>query len=595
MTDPDSPLDRRAPVPTATTSAGEANVLRHYVAVFRRRWMWVVLGVVLGLLGGFIATLFYQTTVPSESFYKATHTLIVGGDASAEGFTANLSQVAFLVRSQDVLDQVAAKTGLDASIVDERVNVLARGDVMALDVTAVSTDPDEAVALADNTAEALNSYITADSQEQFDARLAGLQEELDALIGQRDALVQRAAAGGADADLANAELASVLNQYSLKYEEFQLLAGEGGPTGAMSTLQSASPVQINATAYAARVVEAQNARGSASVAGTPGLATFGNETNLGTAPPLSKPSRMLLGLAAGLVMGLATALLVEVWDDRVRKRERVESLTGFTVIAEIPKHSRSQGQQFDIAAIDAPLSRAAERYRSIRTAVQFTLAPSIGGDTPAPVLMVTSPNPGEGKTTTVANLAAVLGESGLRTTVIDGDYRKPSVARYLAPRLDPAHPEAPAPTRLTQVAFVPAPRTGGTPAETIARLRATIAEWREHSDIVLLDTPPMLTTNDAVDLLPGCDAVVLVLRAGQTRSGPAERIANVLGRYGVDVLGVVLNGCDDSELDAYEGYHYGYTTGGDEPRSRRRHRGSNDQAEAAPVDDPAATGTAPRA
>ena len=75
---------------------------------------------------------------------------------------------------------------------------------------------------------------------------------------------------------------------------------------------------------------------------------------------------------------------------------------------------------------------------------------------------------------------------------------------------------------------------------------------------MLLDTPPMLTTNDASDLLASADAVVLVLRAGQTRSGPAQRVSVVLARFRAEVLGVILNGCDDSEMDSYYGYGYGY-------------------------------------
>ena len=71
----------------------------------------------------------------------------------------------------------------------------------------------------------------------------------------------------------------------------------------------------------------------------------------------------------------------------------------------------------------------------------------------------------------------------------------------------------------------------------------------------------MLTTNDASDLLASADAVVLVLRAGQTRSGPAQRVSVVLARFRAEVLGVVLNGCDDSEMDNYYGYGYGYGEG----------------------------------
>ena len=108
------------------------------------------------------------------------------------------------------------------------------------------------------------------------------------------------------------------------------------------------------------------------------------------------------------------------------------------------------------------------------------------------------------------------------------------------------------------MSFIAAPRNVDTPADAVYRLRRSIAQWQDQFDIVLLDTPPMLTTNDATDLLAAADAVVLVLRAGQTRTGPAERVANVLTRFRADVLGIILNGCDNADMDPYYAYGYGY-------------------------------------
>jgi Mrp family chromosome partitioning ATPase len=172
--------------------------------------------------------------------------------------------------------------------------------------------------------------------------------------------------------------------------------------------------------------------------------------------------------------------------------------------------------------------------------------------------MVTSPSPAEGKSTSVASLAAAFADNGLRTLVVDGDFRRPAVARYLSPVPNLVDPDRPASTRIDGVSFIAAPRNVDTPADAVYRLRRSIAQWQDQFDIILLDTPPMLTTNDATDLLAAADAVVLVLRAGQTRTGPAERVANVLSRFRADVLGIVLNGCDNADMDPYYAYGYGY-------------------------------------
>ncbi len=196
--------------------------------------------------------------------------------------------------------------------------------------------------------------------------------------------------------------------------------------------------------------------------------------------------------------------------------------------------------------------------------------------------MVTSPGPSEGKTTTACNLAAAFADGGMRTLVIDGDSRRPSVRRYLSPVPNLVAPDDPSETRIERVWFLPGPRGMHSPDEAVLELRRSIDRWRDDYDIVVLDTPPILTTNDAADLLAAADTVVLVLRSGQTRTGPARRVVGLLNRYRADVLGVVLNSCDRSEMDPYYGYGYGYVSksptsgknGGKNGDSERSGRGS---------------------
>jgi Mrp family chromosome partitioning ATPase/capsular polysaccharide biosynthesis protein len=541
----------------------ETNVLRHYVGVVRRRYWWILLGLAVGLVGGYVSTLFVHAKVDPNKYYKATTTLIAPTSTNTSGATTspvNVQTVAFLITSAQVTDKVANQLHLPTSTVTSLLTAIGRSDVNAVDVTAISTDPDKAVALSTAGATALNQYVVAANQLQFNQQRDDIEKQLDTLKRQQSTLEGQLGQPGASKDLINAELDSVVNQYRLVYENFQTLATNGVPNAQLSVEQAATPVQINSRSYNYRLSQNENARGQVSI--TPVTTPTFNETDLSTAPPVSKKLRLAIGAAAGLVMGTATAFLVEAWDDRIRRRERVEALTGFPVIAEVPKLTREQARDHAIPAIDAPGSRAAERYRAARTAILFSLGQVVklapGAGEVAPVVMVTSPNPGEGKTTTVASLAAVFGDNGMRTLVIDGDFRKPAVASYLAPSLNLVDPDQPVETRLHGVSFLAAPRDVESPADAVTRLRKAVVTLREQYDIVLLDTPPMLTTNDASDLLASADAVVLVLRAGQTRSGPAQRVAVVLNRFRTEVLGVVLNGCDDSEMDSYYGYGYGY-------------------------------------
>lgn len=558
-------------------SGHQQNALRHYASVIRRRWIWVALGVVVGLAAGFASTLLIKEERDPTRYFKATNTLIVNGfDASSSGYSPNLQQAAYLIRHADVIDEVSNQLSVDARVVNNQLGAVARSDVLAIDVTAISTDPAQAVALADTGAQVLNAYIANDSAQNYTAAQQSLTDELDLLKVRRGELEQEVAQDP-DNTAARAELETVNAQINAKTQELAELGDQAKVVGALSTLQTASPIEINGGAYAKRYNANVNARGGAD--GTAGsTSTEGNansETNLSSGPPVSKPLRIAIGGVAGLVMGLITAFLVEAWDDRVRRRDRVEALTGMSVIAEVPKLSAAQRKTTDVAVTDSPRSNAAERYRSVKTAVLFALHEHYGGDAleprpgewsgrSTPVVMFGSPNPSEGKTTTVANVAAVFGASGMRTLVIDCDYHKPNIANYLAPLPDLDHPDNPSVTRLDGVWFLPAPR-GGNSAASVEEIRRRIAKWRNHFDIVLLDTPPILSTNDATDLIPVADTVVLVVRAGQSRSGPVERVATVLARYRADVLGVVFNGVDAADMEAYYGYYYGYN---DETRTR---------------------------
>ena len=506
-------------------------MLRHYVGVLRRRYYWIILGLVVGLVGGFVSTLFVHPNHSTTRYYKATNTLLASSANNANNSSAatDLQQAAFLLRSAAVTDEVAHQLGVSTDVVNDQLAATARSDVQAVDVTAISTDPTKAVHMANVAAAALNEYVLAENQTQYTQELRAVKAKVDALQAQQSDLEASLTAKGANADIINAQIESVVNQYRIEYDQYQSLLTAGSPTVGMTTTAPATPVQISSRAYQYRLSQNVNSRGQ--INGVTAAAPTFDETDLSSAPPVSKKLRLLIGATAGLVMGVATAFLVEAWDDRIRRRERVETITGFPVIAEIPKLTRQQSRDHSIPAVDAPGSRAAERYRAARTAILFGLdhvAATRGppGDGLGAGRHGHLAEPGEGKTTTVASLAAVLGDNGLRTLVIDCDFRKPAVSRYLAPSLNLVEPGLPVPTRLDGVSFLAAPRSIDSPADAVTRLRQAVADFRVEFDIVLLDTPPMLTTNDASDLLGVADAVVVVLRSGQTRTGPAQRVVD---------------------------------------------------------------------
>ena len=553
----------RSSLPYSSDLSNSSNAMRHYVATLRRRWRWIAAGLVLGILGGSGSTYVGSEKTEVGTYFKATNT-VIDGNSNQSG--VNLVQAAFLLQSAEVQKSLAAKMNVPVSSIKNFLAAQARGDVSTIDVTAISTDPVFAVQLADSAAEVLVEYVAKDQQRQYTELRDAIIKKLDDLKAQRTDLEIEIDFDPSQAELLRAELDSVVNQYRLTYEQLQSLANNGGPTASFSTLQPASPVQINARGYRQRLDANVNSRGSVTYGGSTGTAFV--ETDLGVGAQTSQTSRALIGGLVGFILGLASAFIIDVWDDRLRRRDKVELVTSLPVIAEVPVLPRTERQDNAISVLDAPRSRSSERYRSIRTTILFALdsrlqsepSGNVGTNEPdrAPVVLVTSPSPGEGKTTTTSNIASVFADSGSRTLVVDCDYRKPSIAKYLVPIPNVNGDDSPLRTRLNNLWFIPAPKTSSSPSETIQELRSIIERWRGDFDIVLLDTPPMLTTNDATDLLNVADHVVLVIRSGQTRVGPAERVASLLSRFKANVIGVVLNSCSAADMDSYYGYYYYY-------------------------------------
>lgn len=567
-----SPEPVRSSLPYSSDLSDSSNAMRHYAWILVRRWRWLAAGLVLGISGGFGSTYVGSEKAEVGTYFKATNT-VIDGNSNQSG--VNLVQAAFLLQSAEVQNSIAMKMNVPVSSVKNFLAAQARGDVSAIDVTAISTDPVFAVQLADNAAQVLVETVAKDQQRQYNELRNEIIRKLDDLKAVRADLETRITRNPDQAVLLRAEVDSVVNQYRLTYEQLQSLAFNGVPTASFSTLQPASPVQINERGYRERLNAIVNSRGSVTSGGATRTAFV--ETDLGVGAQTSGARRALIGGLVGFILGLASAFIADLWDNRLRRRDKVELVTSLPVIAEVPVLPRTERQGAVISVLDAPRSRGAERYRSIRTSILFALksglqfeqpgdvetneqSGNVGTNEPdrAPVVLVTSPSPGEGKTTTTANIASAFAESGLRTLVVDCDYRKPSIGKYLVPIPNVEGDDFPNRTRLNNLWFIPAPKTTDSPSQTIQELRNIIERWRGHFDIVLLDTPPMLTTNDATDLLNVADKVILVVRSGMTRIGPAERVASLLNRFQATVIGIVLNSCSAIDMDSYYGYYYYY-------------------------------------
>ena len=299
------------------------------------------------------------------------------------------------------------------------------------------------------------------------------------------------------------------------------------------------------------------------------------------------PSRALrTGIAAlvGLLLGFALALVLERLDSRLRTRDQVHAALRLPIIAEVPRLTRAQKRKAKVTVAADPLAPYSDAYRVARTALTHTVSRQLSGDYPARraasperraaptgarLILVTSANASEGKTTSVANLAASFAETGQRVLVLDADLRSPDthnlfdvpqgagISDYISDPGDVSLEALVRPTSVPGVRIITAGTRLAHPESLSSRMGHLLTEVRGMADVVLIDSAPLLAAGDVFDVLPIVDTVLLVVRSGRLTDVAARRVAELLGRFQVPISGVVLLGARGRRADGY-GYGYGY-------------------------------------
>ncbi len=202
-----------------------------------------------------------------------------------------------------------------------------------------------------------------------------------------------------------------------------------------------------------------------------------------------------------------------------------------------------------LVTLTDPQSSAAEAYRTLRINLQFTTL-----DKELRSLLVTSPGPGEGKTTTLANLAVTMAQVDQRVIVVDCDLRRPQIHQLFglenshgltSMMLDDAFLENPPlqPTEVSGLRILTSGPLPPRPADLLGskRMGQVIASLCDQADIVLFDAPPVMSATDAAVLATRVDGVLLVISAGETKREHAISALERLRKINANVLGSVLN------------------------------------------------------
>lgn len=309
---------------------------------------------------------------------------------------------------------------------------------------------------------------------------------------------------------------------------------------------------------------------------------------------------ILIGLLVSLIAGVGLAFFLEYLDNTVKSVEDIERFAQLPTLAVIPSintvspramtakrkelqpvaengaslspnfaaaSGKGAGNLTKLVTLDQ-LSSVVEAYRMLRTSVLLSAAGS-----PPKIILFTSGQPGEGKTTTAINTAISLSQLGSSVLLIDADLRRPTVHRvfkmnqtqglstYLSRQveIDPLINKLWVPN----LSVLPCGPIPPNPAELISseRMRDLLQKLSEHYDHILIDSPPLINVTDPVILSTMVDGVILVVQAGRATRDIVRRARQELSSVGAKIFGVVLNNLDikregyDSYLSAYGGYY----------------------------------------
>ena len=456
------------------------------------------------------ATLLFRDPQLDEKLF-GTSLSTPGGDDAREAAT-NLKLVSLDVVSQRTSRALGSR--LSAGEVSQHVRVDGDSESNVVSIEATHTDP----RLAARLANAFASQYIAFRREADRAKIADARQ----LVARQLAQLSQEDRGGATG-----------RSLSQRLQELEIL----------TSLQTGN----------AELVETASAPTSA-------------------ASP--QPRRnVAIGIALGLLLGVALALIFERLDRRVRDPEEVREMFDRPVLAVIPASKR-------LAETHRPLpSEAAESFRMLRAnLLYFNVSETVRS------VLVTSAQPGDGKSTVAWNLAWASATAGQRTLLIEADLRRPSLLDWTSGDASPGlsgllsrqssveavtrtlstgqaegvHPEA---SVSVDVIFAgPLPPNPDELLES-ERMREVLRSAEQRYDLVVLDTPPASVVSDVVPLVREVSGVIVVARLGRTMRDAAVRLAQQLSNLDARVLGVVVNGFSQRE----NGYGYGYAYS--EPRN----------------------------
>jgi non-specific protein-tyrosine kinase len=482
------------------------------------------------VLGALIAgTMVFLISVNSKPIYRSTLRLLIDEPPGSSGtdYTQLLLEQRLaltyseIIETRSVLEETIGRLGLPYSTaqLQSMVSTLVLRDTKIIDVSVEDTDPERVAVIANTIGEVFikqnqerESLRYADPIANWEGRANDIALDIESLEEQIEALgTSESAEQPAAASLLEAQVGELRSRYGDALDNLNALLAE-------QARQSSNVVQLEPAQSDSVPVRPRTVRDTT------------------------------LAIAIGALVGLGTILLLEYLDDTVHGAEQIQDDTDLPTLANVAiiKDIKQPGR---LVAHVRPRDPISEGYRTLRTNLTFA---SVDGGLRS--ILVTSATPEDGKSVTIANLAIVFAQAGKQVVLVDTDLRRPVQHEFFGlPNrggvtetiLDSRAPvykylqETMIPNLLVLPSGPPPPN----PAELLGsqRMGEVYESLLEEADIVLFDTPPVLSVTDAAVLASKVSGCLMVVKSGRTKRDALVHMANTLEASNAKLYGVVIN------------------------------------------------------